>query len=172
MSTTAISNSPVQHVISTTLQSGDKPTQPTAAEALPKSDSAQVSPFAQLVHTLHKLQKSDPVKYAQVTKQIATNLQSAAQTAQSQGNSAAASQLNQLASDFSQASQSGQIPNLQSLSSTSGDNAGNTGAGAPLHHLLSLFQASANLGLDRTSINPQAVVLQTLTNAGSKVLGA
>jgi hypothetical protein len=84
-----------------------------------QSDSTQLSPFAQLVSALQQLQQSDPTKYAQVTQQIATNLQSAAQTAQSQGNSTAANQLTQLASDFSNASQSGQIPILRASTSAS-----------------------------------------------------
>ena len=47
-----------------------------------QSDNGQLSPFAQLLNTLQQLQQSDPTKYQQVTQQIATNLQSAAQTAQ------------------------------------------------------------------------------------------
>jgi hypothetical protein len=78
-------------------------------------DSQQLSPFAQLVSTLQQLQQSDPAKYSQVTQQIATNLQSAAQSAQSSGNTTAAAQLNQLATDFTSASKSGQLPNIQDL---------------------------------------------------------
>jgi hypothetical protein len=54
------------------------------------SDSATLSPFAQVMSTLQQLQQSNPTQYAQVTKQIATNLQTAAQTAQSEGNTTAA----------------------------------------------------------------------------------
>jgi hypothetical protein len=59
---------------------------------------------------LQQLQKSDPARYQQVTQQIAANLEDAAKTAQSQGNSAAAAKLNQLASEFSDASKTGQLP--------------------------------------------------------------
>ena len=70
--------------------------------------------------TLQQLQQSDPTKYQQVTQQIATNLQSAAQTAQAEGNTTAANQLNQLATDFTNASQSGQLPNVQDLAQAIG----------------------------------------------------
>jgi hypothetical protein len=84
------------------------------------SDSQQLSPFAQLMSTLQQLQQSNPTQYASVTKQIATNLQSAAQSATSSGNTAAASQLNQLASDFTAASTSGQLPNVADLAQAVG----------------------------------------------------
>ena len=83
-------------------------------------DNSRLSPFAQLMSTLQKLQQSDPAKYQQVTQQIATNLQSAAQTAQTAGNTTAATQLNQLATDFTNASKSGQLPNIQDLAQAVG----------------------------------------------------
>ena len=83
-------------------------------------DNSRLSPFAQLMSTLQQLQQSDPAKYQQVTQQIATNLQSAAQTAQSDGNTTAATQLNQLAGDFTTASKSGQLPNIQDLAQAIG----------------------------------------------------
>src|SRR5580658_7243447 len=60
------------------------------------SDQSGLSPFAQLMNTLQQLQQSNPTEYQQVTQQIATNLQSAAQTAQSDGNTTEASQLTEL----------------------------------------------------------------------------
>src|SRR5271156_5243742 len=78
-------------------------------------DSTHLSPFAQLLSTLQQLQQSNPTKYQQVTQQIATNLQSAAKTAQTDGSSTAANQLSQLATDFTSASNSGQLPNIQDL---------------------------------------------------------
>jgi len=80
-----------------------------------QADNSQLSPFAKVLSTLQQLQQSNPAQYQQVTQQIATNLQTAAQTAQSQGNTTAANQLNQLATDFSNASKSGQLPNIQDL---------------------------------------------------------
>jgi hypothetical protein len=108
-------------------------------------DSSSLSPFTQLLSTLQQLQQSNPAQYQQVTQQIATNLQSAAQTATSDGNTTAANALNQLATDFTNASQNGQLPNIQDLaqaiggghhhhghhhaasSSTSSDNSANSG---------------------------------------------
>jgi hypothetical protein len=72
-----------------------------------------------MMSTLQQLQQSDPAKYQQVTKQIATNLTSAAQTAEAGGNTTAANQLNQLAADFTNASQSGQLPNVRDLATIS-----------------------------------------------------
>src|SRR5258708_26098906 len=52
------------------------------------SDNGRLSPFGQVVSSLQRLQQSDPAKYQQVAQQIASNLQSAAQTTQPNGNSA------------------------------------------------------------------------------------
>jgi hypothetical protein len=117
---------------------------PAGARSAPKTiknnaagnDSAQLSTAAQVTSSLQQIQQNNPAKYQQVTKQIATNLQNAAQ---SQGNSQAAGQLNQLASTFSEASGSGQLPNTQSLTKAFGDNGSN-------------------------SLNPAAIVLSTLSS--------
>ena len=61
------------------------------------TDSQQFSPAAMMLSLLQQLQQSNPTEFQQVTGQIATNLQAAAQTAQSAGNSTLATQLNQLA---------------------------------------------------------------------------
>jgi hypothetical protein len=92
------------------------------------SDSSQLSPFAQLLSTLQQLQQSNPTQYAAVTKQIATNLTAAAQTATQNGNTAQANQLTQLAKDFTIASTSGQLPNIQDLAKA-------LGSGAHHHHM-------------------------------------
>jgi hypothetical protein len=78
-------------------------------------DNSQLSPFIQMMSALDHLHQSDPSKYQQVTQQIATNLQSAAQTAQADGSSAATSELNQIASHFTNASNTGQFPTIQEL---------------------------------------------------------
>jgi len=83
-------------------------------------DSQQLSPLAQMLGDLQKLQQSNPAQYQRVTQQIAANLQSAAQTAQSSGNSTAANQLNQLATDFTNASKSSQLPSIQDLAQAIG----------------------------------------------------
>lgn len=92
-----------------------------------QADSSQFSsPLVQVLSTLQQLQQSNPTEYQQVTQQIATNLQNAAQSASTDGNSTAANQLNQLATDFNNASQSGQLPNIGDLAQAMG--------GAEGHH--------------------------------------
>src|ERR1700761_3844807 len=108
MGSISLSSPLLQTALSTALQSVGLTSNTTShstinlssSSAAGQSDNSQLSPFAQLVSTLQQLQQTDPSKYAHVTQQIATNLQSAAQSATSSGNTAAASQLNQLANDF------------------------------------------------------------------------
>jgi len=125
MSTASINNlsSYLQSALNTALQSSGVTTN-QAVNSLNSlnpfsigeaQDSSELSPFARMLNALQQLQQTDPAKYKQVTEQIATNLQSAAKTAQSDGNATAAKQLNQLATDFTKASQSGQLPDIQDL---------------------------------------------------------
>jgi hypothetical protein len=153
------------------------------------SDNSRLSPFAQVMSELQQLQQSDPSKYQQVTKQIATNLQSASQTAQSQGNTTAATQLSQLATDFTNASKSGQLPNIQDLAQAIGvgghhhhhhhaasadaDSAGSgsssssstssSSASQSLSQLLSAFQTG---GAQSDATNPMSIIMSTLSSAG------
>jgi hypothetical protein len=130
MSTSSINNLSgyLQSVLSAALQPTGSTTSTTGKNlngvntpaVQPQPDSTQLSPLAQLLSELQQLQQSDPAKYQQVTQQIATNLQSAAQTAQEGGNTTAANQLTQLASDFTTASQSGQLPDIQDLAQAVG----------------------------------------------------
>ncbi|MGA3018201.1 MAG: hypothetical protein ABSF62_13870 [Bryobacteraceae bacterium] len=107
----------LQSLLTSALSSANSTSGSTGSTSLANTqDTNQLSPFAQLLSTLQQLQQSNPTEYKQVTGQIATNLQSAAQTATADGNTAAATQLNQLATDFTNASQSGQLPNIQDLS--------------------------------------------------------
>lgn len=130
--------------------------------------------------TLQQIQQSDPAKYQQVTAQIATNLQNAAQTAQSEGNTTAANQLNQLSTDFTNASKSGQFPNIQDLAQAvgghhghhhhhaqpaSGDADTNSSTStstnsAGLNQLLSAFQTN------NEALNPMLIIQNTLSSAG------
>jgi hypothetical protein len=75
------------------------------SSSTPQFDSGNLSPFSKLLSTLQQLQQSNPSQYQQIMQQIATNLQSASQTATSQGNTPAANELTQLSKDFSQAFQ-------------------------------------------------------------------
>ena len=145
-------------------------------------DSNQMSPFAQMLSTLQQLQQNNPTEYAQVTGQISTNLTAAAKTAQSEGNTSAASQLNQLAADFSGASTSGQLPNIQDLaqavgghhhhhhahggaSSTSGSSA-TTASGSTNESLQQLFGSFASGSTANDAFDPMSIISTTLSNAG------
>ena len=151
-----------------------------ASSSVQQPDSGNLSPFAQLLNTLQQLQQDDPEKYRQVTGQIATNLQNAAQSAQADGNTSAANQLNQLASDFSDASQSSQLPNIGDLAKALGahhrhhmhaaragaDNDSNSGPSSTaiqaLDQILAAFQTSNTVN---TSLDPMAIISDTLSGA-------
>ena len=159
-----------------------------ASTSTQQTDSTQLSPLAQILETLQQLQQSNPTEYKQVTAQIATNLTSAAATAQADGNTTAATQLNQLATDFTNASQSGQLPNIQDLaqavgghhhhhhhaqaaasdsdtssSATSSTTDSSTTASQLTSELLSAMQAN---GAQSGSLNPVNIILDTLSQAG------
>lgn len=189
-----LTSSYLQSVLNTTLQSaglttnttGNNPNSGAVSSVATQSDNGQLSPFAQLMSTLQQLQQSDPAKYQQITRQIATNLQNAAQTAQTDGNSAAANQLNQLATDFTNASKSGQLPNILDLAQAVGghphhhhghhaDADSNTSASSTSSsstssqtpsQLLSAFQTNAT---QDSSLNPMSIINNTLSAAGISV---
>jgi hypothetical protein len=158
MSTSSINNlssSYLQSILSSAVQNTGAAA-PTSG--LTPSDQSQVSPLANLLSELQQLQQSDPGKYQQVTQQIATNLQTAAQTATSEGNTAAASQLTQLSTDFSNASTSGQLPNIQDLAQALG--------GGHHHHHSGGENSSSTTSASSTSLNPFTIISDTLASAG------
>ncbi len=149
-------------------------------------DNSQLSPFASIMSTLQQLQQTNPSEYQQITQQISTNLGTAAQTAQTDGNATAASQLNQLSTDFSSASKSDQLPSVQDLaqaiggghhhhfhaSSSSNSNSSSSGgssdnSSSSASQTLSQFLASvqSNVSVDN-SLNPMSIILNTLSTAG------
>lgn len=129
--------------------------------SFPEDQNPQLSPFAQILSELQQLQQQNPSEYAQVTQQIATNLQSAAQTDQANGNSTGASQLTQLATDFLNASQSGQLPDIWDLAQ-----AGGVSQQHHHHHGHHHGSASDAYSSQSDSQNPLTIVLNTLSNAG------
>ncbi|HYA17894.1 MAG TPA: hypothetical protein VEF06_10525 [Bryobacteraceae bacterium] len=150
----------------------------TATGSAQSSDSNQLSPFAQLLNTLQQLQESNPTQYQQVTQQISTNLQSAAQTAQQQGNTSLANELNQLANDFSTASQTGQLPNISDLAqavggghhhhhhhhaSSSSSSSSDSDSSSSSQSLSQLFSAGST---QTGALNPLNIINATLVNAG------
>jgi aromatic ring hydroxylase len=153
----------------------------TSSSATQQPDSGQLSPFAQLAGTLQQLLQSNPAEYKQVTQQIATNLQTAAQTATASGNTTAAAQLTQLATDFSNASSSGQLPNLQDLahavggghhghhhgggsSAASGSSSSSSSASSALSGFLASLQANGTQ--NSSALNAATIIQNTLTSAG------
>jgi len=178
MSISPISNvsSYLQSVLSTTLQGAGLTTKTNASSLQSPSDNSQLSPFVQAMNTLQQLQQSDPTKYQQVTQQIATNLQAAAQTAQSAGNTTAANQLNQLATDFTNASTSSQLPNIQDLaqamgghhhhhhhhSSATSSTSSSSSASSTQNSLLAAFQSGAT---QDGSLDPMSIILNTLSSS-------
>lgn len=120
------------------------------------ADSHQPSPFAQMMTTLQQLQQQNPSEFQEVTAQISTNLQNAAQTAQTQGNTNMATQLNALATVFQNASTSGQMPTVSDMVQA---------YGGPHHHHHAAGSYSA--GSQSGALDPMAIIMQTLSSAAS-----
>jgi hypothetical protein len=191
-----LTNNYLQSILGTTLQGTGLSTNTSSSSvsgaSSQQSDTGQLSPFAQLLSTLQQMQESNPTQYQQVTQQIATNLQNAAQTATQDGNTSAATELNQLATDFTNASQSGQLPNVSDLAqaigggghhhhhghhvsssdssssssssdSTSASNSTSSNSSSPLQQLLAAFQSNAT---QNESLNPLSIITNTLESAG------
>jgi hypothetical protein len=187
MNVNALSNNNyLQSILSTALQGTGLSTNNTgsstgtnATSLSGASDNSQFSPVANLMNTLQQLQQSNPSEYQQVTQQIATNLQNAAKTATTRGNTAAASELNQLASDFTQASQSGQLPSTQDLTQALGGHHHHQGH----HHAESSSDSSSSTSSSTSnnsttssssssSTNPFEIILSTLSSAGINLSGS
>jgi len=179
------SSSLLQSILQSVLQK--ETTSGTASStSISQADSSQLSPLANILGELQNLQQTNHSQYQQVTQQIATNLQSAANTDTSNGNTAGANQLNQLATDFTNASTSGQLPNLQDLAQAIG---GGGGGGHHHHHhsgadsdgsssstdstsqsqsllqLLSAYQSNSTSS-QSSSTNPLTIIQNTLAAAG------
>src|SRR5271166_479680 len=76
---------------------GSSSTSNASASAVGNTKEAnQFSSFAQILSSLQQLEQSNPSHYLQVTQQIASNLQTASQSATSAGNTALSSELTQL----------------------------------------------------------------------------
>ncbi len=84
-------------------------TQSTGTGNSVATDSAQLSPMADLLNQLQQLQQTDPDKFKSVMSSIADTLKTDAQSA----TGPQAQRLNALADKFSQAAQTGQMPDLQ-----------------------------------------------------------
>src|ERR1039457_418961 len=187
-----LSNTYLQSILTSAIQgtglttnSANNSLSTSAASSITQApDNSQLSPFAQLMSELQKLQQTDPAKYQQVTHQIPTTLQTAAQTATAAGDTTKAAQLTQLATDFTNASKSGQIPNVQDLAQAVGgghhhhhhhveaastDPVGTAGTpatssgGQSLSQLLGAYQAHTP---QNGSTEPLGIIMSTLSSAG------
>jgi hypothetical protein len=170
-------NSNVQSVFRTAVQDSDLTTANTTSSASQSQDKSQLSPFAQMMSNLQQLQQSDPAKYQQVTQQIATNLQSAAQTAQANGDSTAADRLNQLAGDFSSASKSGDLPKIGDMAHALGAHrhggghhhapppSSDSDPGSASETLSQALAAYQNTSSPTTALDPMSIVSDTITQS-------
>ena len=188
-SITNISSSYLQSILGTALQStgltnttGNSQSTASLALAALQPDNSQLSPFADIMSTLQQLQQTNPSQYQQITQQISANLLTAAQTAQTDGNTTAAPQLNQLSTDFSSASKSGQLPSVQDLaqaiggghhhhhfhagSSGSDSNSTSSSSSSPSQTLSQFLSAMQSSGPQNEALNPMAIILNTLSTAG------
>ena len=175
-----LSSSYLQSLLQSNSTTGNSSSSTGTSSVSAQSENTQLSPFAQLMSTLQQLQQSNPTEYKQVTQQIATNLQTAAQTATADGNSTQASQLNELATDFTSASQSGQLPNMQDLAQAIGGghhhhhahggssaaDSSSSSSSTQLSQLLAAFQANS---AQSDSLDPMAIITNTLSSAGINV---
>jgi hypothetical protein len=187
-----LSNTYLQSILTSAIQgtglttnSANNSLSTSAASSITQApDNSQLSPFAQLMSQLQKLQQTDPAKYQQVTGQIATNLQTAAQTATAAGNTTQAAQLTQLSNDFSSASKSGQLPNMQDLAQAVGGHhhhhhhaepasttdptstSSTTSTSSPSQTLSQLLGAFQTNGAQSAATDPTSIIMSTLSSAG------
>ncbi len=152
-------------------------------------DSQRLSPFAQILGSLQQLQQSSPAQYQQVTQQISTNLQGAAQSATTQGNTSLAANLTQLSKDFGTASGSGQLPNVTDLAKAvhghghhgghhraqgadpDGDGSNTAATSTSAANVSQLFQSlgSTQSGAGGNSLDPLNIIFNSLQSAGLQV---
>jgi hypothetical protein len=88
-------------------------TQTTGTSTLTDEGSSTTSDLASYMQQLSELQQSDPDKFSELTAQISEQLQSAADAAESSGDTNQANALSDLADKFSAASESGEMPDLR-----------------------------------------------------------
>jgi hypothetical protein len=181
-----LSSSYLESILSNTLKNSSSTANSSSSagtsSVTAQPEKGQLSPFSQVAATLQQIRQSNPAEYQQVTQQIAANLQTAAQTATSEGNSTQATQLSQLATDFTSASQSGQLPNMQDLAqaigggghhhhhshaaSSDAESSSSSGSSSQLSQLLAQFQANST---QNEALDPMSIITNTLSSAGINI---
>ena len=161
-------------------------------------DEQQLSPFAQMLTTLQKLQQTDTTKYRQVAQEIAMDLQKASASVDP-ADQDTANQLYRLSADFSQAAQTGQLPDIQDLataftsglqhhrhqqaslssdalgdgssaSSSIASGGNSTSATSNIRQLFSQLLAALHARSNGSeSLNPTSIIFNALSNAGVTV---
>jgi hypothetical protein len=124
------------------LSGGEGAPSTSSADSGPAA-STNLSPFAQLLSGLQQLQSQDPTRFSQVTSQISSQLQSAAQQAsglQSTG-------LGNLADEFQNASTTG---NLSPLETQPHGHHGHHGGGGGTYDANGQSTGNGNSGLQQT----------------------
>jgi len=141
----------------------------TPGGALSTPDNQQLSPVAQVLSSLQQLRQANPAQYQQVTEQISANLNSAAQAATANGDSALAGDLTKLSGDFNSASASGQLPNVRDLAQSVGG-AHHHLHGHPFEGAASYATSSESSSQTGTtangSLSPLNIIDNTLSAAG------
>ncbi len=162
----------IESILGTTGSTGSGTTAGSTANSvdpssltLPQDGNPQLSPFASILSQLQQMQESNPTEYQQVTSQISTNLQSAAQTASADGDTSQASELNQLATDFQNASQNNTLPNIQDLAQAIGG-----GGHGYHHHMASSSSDSTSSSSSSTSGSSTSSSTATGSSSNSDLL--
>lgn len=148
---------------------------------LSQDGGPQLSPVANALSTLQQVLEKNPTQYQQVTSQIATNLQNAAQAATAKGSTTLATHLQQLSSDFTSASQNQTLPSIQALAQAVGGGYGYANPGSSvavsnsgsanssqtgLSQLLSNFLGNAAGSTANSSLDALSIITNTLNSAG------
>jgi hypothetical protein len=135
------------------------------------SGTNQLSPFAQVLSNLQQLEQSSSIQYTTVTQQIASGLQTAAQSATASGFTGLGGELSQLSTDFNNASTTNQLPNVQHLAQSIGGGSSSSstssGAGNNATSNLSQFLQSLNASQSgNSSLSALSIIDNTLSTAG------
>lgn len=134
MTISSISQIQPQNLWAELSQLGNNSSTSAATTSTPQDPAPQLSPASQFLNMLQNMQQQNPTEFKQITQQIATRLQNAAQAATQQGNNTNAAALAKLAQDFQGASQTGQMPSTQQLQTDASGLTTNTEGAHHAHH--------------------------------------
>ena len=110
----AISGSLVRNLLSLA-PPGNFPISVSAPSPVQQEDSSRLSPFAQLLSQLEKLQQTDPAKFQAVTEKVAGALRMAAKAAEKDSNAVLSKQLEELFQQFAKVVKAGRLADDQKM---------------------------------------------------------